>query len=73
MKFSCNIYASAGFLTILFVVLKITGVIGWDWIWVLSPILIPMAIYVLIVGVSAVGALLVFVLAVIMAWLGVGS
>lgn len=31
----------AGILTIVFIVLKLTGVIGWSWIWVLSPIWIP--------------------------------
>ena len=28
----------AGILTIIFVVLKLVGVISWPWIWVLSPI-----------------------------------
>jgi len=27
-----------GFLTIVFIVLKLTGVINWSWVWVLSPI-----------------------------------
>lgn len=31
----------AGILTIVFIILKLTGVIGWSWIWVLSPIWIP--------------------------------
>jgi hypothetical protein len=30
-----------GLLTIVFIVLKLTGVIAWSWWWVLSPILIP--------------------------------
>lgn len=30
-----------GLLTILFIVLKITGVITWSWFWVLAPSLIP--------------------------------
>lgn len=30
-----------GLLTIVFVVLKLIGVIGWSWIWVLSPLWIP--------------------------------
>lgn len=28
----------AGVLTVVFVVLKLVGVINWSWIWVLSPI-----------------------------------
>ena len=28
-------------LTIVFVVLKLTGVIGWSWLWVLAPLWIP--------------------------------
>lgn len=32
-----------GFLTLLFVGLKLCNVITWSWLWVLSPLLIPMA------------------------------
>lgn len=31
-------------LTIVFVVLKLTGVISWKWVWVLAPTLIPLAL-----------------------------
>lgn len=31
-------------LTIIFVVLKLTGVVNWPWIWVVSPLWIPLAI-----------------------------
>jgi len=31
-------------LTVLFVALKLTGVIAWSWIWVLSPLWIPIGI-----------------------------
>jgi len=31
-------------LLVLFVALKLTGVIGWSWWWVLSPILIPIGL-----------------------------
>lgn len=34
----------AGALTITFVVLKLTGVIDWSWVWVLSPVWIPLVI-----------------------------
>jgi CHASE2 domain-containing sensor protein len=30
-----------GLLTIVFVVLKLTGYIAWSWFWVFSPIIIP--------------------------------
>lgn len=33
-----------GLLTIAFIVLKLTGVIDWSWLWVLAPIWIPTAI-----------------------------
>ena len=33
-------------LTIVFIVLKLTGVIDWKWVWVLSPALIPLALIV---------------------------
>ena len=31
-------------LTIVFVVLKLTGVISWKWVWVIAPTWIPLAI-----------------------------
>lgn len=33
-----------GLLTIAFIILKLTGVISWSWLWVLAPIWIPAAI-----------------------------
>lgn len=33
-------------LTIVFVVLKLTGVIDWKWVWVLAPTLVPLALVV---------------------------
>lgn len=33
-----------GLLTIVFIVLKLTEVIAWSWLWVLSPLWIPFAI-----------------------------
>lgn len=40
-----------GLLTILFIALKLTHVIDWSWFWVLSPLVIPVAlvIFVLII------------------------
>lgn len=37
-----------GLLTIAFIVLKLTGVIDWSWLWVLAPIWIPIAIEVVV-------------------------
>lgn len=33
-----------GLLAVAFIVLKLTGVINWSWLWVLAPIWIPTAI-----------------------------
>lgn len=40
-----------GLLTIVFIVLKLTSVIDWSWWWVLSPLWIGFALWLLIVGV----------------------
>ena len=37
-----------GLLTIVFITLKLIGTIDWSWIWVLSPIWIPIALVFLI-------------------------
>lgn len=46
-----------GVLAIVFIVLKLVGVISWSWVWVLAPIWIPAAIVVVI--------LLLFIIAII--------
>jgi len=54
-----------GLLTLIFITLKLCGVIGWSWWWVLSPLWIPLAfvlaifvvIGVLVVLAMAVGAM----------------
>lgn len=33
-----------GLLTIVFIVLKLTGVVAWSWWWVLAPLWIPLAL-----------------------------
>lgn len=38
-----------GLLTILFIALKLMGVISWSWLWVLSPLWIPFATFVSLV------------------------
>lgn len=40
----------AGLLTIVFITLKLTGVIAWSWLWVLSPLWISFLIALLILG-----------------------
>ena len=43
-----DIFALARLITLLFVVLKLTGFISWSWFWVFSPIiflLIPIALF----------------------------
>lgn len=52
---------SSGSLFILFLILKLTGVITWSWIWVTAPLWIP-----LVLGLGIfVGALIVGLLAAI--------
>jgi len=38
-------------LTIAFIVLKLTCCIDWPWLWVLSPLWIPIAVTLLVMGV----------------------
>lgn len=45
----------AGALTIAFIVLKLTGVIKWSWLWVLSPIWIGALLFLLVLAI-AIGA-----------------
>jgi hypothetical protein len=40
----------AGLLTIVFITLKLTGVIAWSWLWVLSPLWISFLLSLLIIG-----------------------
>lgn len=47
-----------GLLTIAFIVLKLTGVIQWSWLWVLSPIWISIA---LVVAIIAIVVLIAFI------------
>lgn len=38
-----------GLLTVLFIGLKLTGVIEWSWFWVLAPMLLPLSFALIIV------------------------
>jgi hypothetical protein len=47
----------AGLLTILFIGLKLTNYVTWSWVWVLSPLWIPLTVVVgitVIVGIIAI-------------------
>ncbi len=48
-------FGLAGLLTIIFIVLKLIGVIAWSWIWVLSPLWIALLIHLLILALAALG------------------
>jgi len=39
-------------LALLFIALKLTSVIGWSWIWVLSPIWMPVAVTAIVIIVA---------------------
>lgn len=38
-----------GLLTLVFIVLKLTGVISWSWVWVLAPLWISFLICIIII------------------------
>ena len=46
-----------GLLGIVFITLKLIGIINWSWLWVLSPIWIPFAIWFVLVVVILVCAI----------------
>ena len=50
IKVDCGGAAATGLL-LLFVALKLLGVIDWSWFWVLSPLWISIALAILIIGV----------------------
>lgn len=49
----------AGLLTILFVALKLLGIISWSWLWVLSPIWISLSVTFFLVAVFIIVFLIV--------------
>ena len=38
----------SGLLTIVFIILKLTGYINWSWLWVLAPMWVPLALVMII-------------------------
>ena len=53
-----KISSLAAILGITFIVLKVTGAITWDWLWVLAPLWIGTAIWVGLLAVIGLGTLL---------------
>lgn len=51
-----------GLLTIAFIVLKLTGHIDWSWIWVLSPLWIPLTLVfgILLIALTFIGVVALF-------------
>lgn len=49
-----------GLLTIAFIVLKLTGVIAWSWLWVLAPIWISFGIGIFAAAILAIIGLIAF-------------
>jgi hypothetical protein len=49
-KSGCSV--SLPFITLILVILKLTGVIDWSWVWVTSPIWIPIALVLFILFVA---------------------
>ncbi len=43
-------------LLVAFIVLKLCHVIEWSWLWVLSPLWIPLALSIIIIGIIAIWA-----------------
>lgn len=48
-QIASGVISFEGLLTIAFIVLKLTGVISWSWLWVLSPIWISTLIGMILV------------------------
>ena len=57
MNKSSNASATAGGVStftvigIVFIILKLTGVINWSWVWVLAPFWIPISLLILRLGI----------------------
>lgn len=45
-------------LGVVFIILKLTGVISWSWLWVLAPFWIPLALSVLILIIAVIIAII---------------
>ena len=47
----------AGFLTIVFIILKLIGVVKWSWLWVLSPLWLSFLIVIVFVLIGLKGGI----------------
>jgi hypothetical protein len=61
-KTGCSV--SLPFITLILVILKLTGVIDWSWVWVTSPIWIPIALLFFILAVALSVVLILFAMGV---------
>jgi uncharacterized protein (DUF983 family) len=57
-----------GLLAILFIGLKLTGQIDWEWIWVLSPLWIPLAIFLGFMAIALVAGVIISLFAGAIMW-----
>lgn len=55
---TCVDIGFAGLLTIAFIALKLTGLISWPWVWVLSPLWIWYCIVILVFAITVFVAIL---------------
>lgn len=55
-----NVIGLAGLLTIALIVLKLTGVIDWSWLWVLSPLWIVILAIVIVI-LAIIGIIITFI------------
>ena len=51
----------SGLLTIVFIVLKLCGVIDWSWIWVLAPMWVSIALCVAIILIVAIFSFIIMI------------
>jgi hypothetical protein len=61
-KTGCSV--SLPMITLILVILKLTGVIDWSWVWVTSPIWIPIALVFFILAVALGVVLILFAMGV---------
>jgi uncharacterized membrane protein len=61
-KSGCSV--SLPMITLILVILKLTGVIDWSWVWVTSPIWIPIALVLFILFVALGVVLILFAMGV---------
>ena len=61
-KTGCSV--SLPMITLILVILKLTGVIDWSWVWVTSPIWIPIALVLFILFVALGAVVILFAMGV---------